>query len=129
MPPNQQTIRIEPLAPHKPVLGAPCNGCGVCCLAEPCPLGMVLSRQRTGACTALRWNAAATQYRCGVLVDTHAVVRQALPVWLGFLRAPAAAVLHRLGRRWIAAGMGCDSTLELVLPQRTTMQSESTTPP
>jgi hypothetical protein len=48
-------IRIEPLAPVKPATGSPCNGCGVCCLAEPCPLGMLVSRRRHGRCSALRW--------------------------------------------------------------------------
>ena len=36
-------IRIHADAPAKPPVGAPCNGCGVCCLLEPCPLGVLLS--------------------------------------------------------------------------------------
>jgi hypothetical protein len=49
-------IKIHPDAPPKPAVGAPCNGCGVCCLAEPCPLGVILSRRLKGACVALRWD-------------------------------------------------------------------------
>ena len=47
------TIAIHPLAPAQPQTGAPCNGCGVCCLAFPCPLGRVLSLRRLGRCSAL----------------------------------------------------------------------------
>jgi len=99
-----QVIHIEPLAPTKPTFGAPCNGCGVCCLSEPCPLGMVLSRRRSGACSALRWDAAAKLYRCGAISAPETVLPQRLR-W-------AAPWLTRLARRWIAAGRGCDSTLQ-----------------
>jgi hypothetical protein len=90
----QRTIRIEPAAPPKPAPGAACNGCGVCCLAEPCPVGIVVSRRRSGACAALRWDG--QRYTCGVLTDARGWRAR----WLS---------------RWIAAGRGCDSTTE-VLP-------------
>jgi hypothetical protein len=83
-------IHIHALAPPKPAVGAACNGCGVCCLAQPCPLGMLVSRRRTGACAALRWDDDAARYRCG-LIDVQRPWRTAL------------------ARRWIAAGRGCDS--------------------
>jgi hypothetical protein len=98
-----QVIHIHPEAPIKPVLGAPCNGCGVCCLAEPCPLGQVISRKRTGACDALRWDASAALYRCGVLSGTADLLG---PRWRW-----AAPLLRRLALRWIAAGVGCDATV------------------
>ncbi|MDP3253398.1 MAG: hypothetical protein Q8M77_15945 [Hydrogenophaga sp.] len=101
---QHQVIHIQAEAPAKPALGAPCNGCGVCCLSEPCPLGRVISRRRLGACDALRWDGDGKIYRCGALVDTEAV--------LGLRWRWAAPVLRRLARRWIAAGVGCDATLE-----------------
>lgn len=110
--PNQ-TIHIQSLAANKPALGEPCNGCGVCCLVEPCPLGVVLSRRRTGACDALRWQVSARVYRCGVITEPEAVLRQALPRWLQWLTPALASLLWRLARRWIAAGKGCDSGLEV----------------
>ncbi len=91
---DQLIVRIHPQAPPKPTLGAPCNGCGVCCLVEPCPLGMVLSLKTQGACRMLRWQegpGGAGLYRCGAL---------ALPV------------IKHVARRWIAAGRGCDCSLE-----------------
>ena len=100
-----QIIHIHPEAPFKPALGAPCNGCGVCCLAEPCPLGQVISRKRSGACDALRWDAAQRLYRCGVLSDTEAVLG---PRWRW-----VAPLLRRLAARWIAAGVGCDASLQV----------------
>jgi hypothetical protein len=88
-------IHIHSQAPAKPALAAPCNGCGVCCLSQPCPLGMLVSRRTSGTCSALRWHQAALQYRCS-LADSPRP-------WL------AAAA-----RRWIAAGRGCDSNAEVV---------------
>lgn len=107
---THQIIHIHPEAPRKPVLGAPCNGCGVCCLAEPCPLGMVLSRKRKGACTALRWDAQQAAYRCGAVVDAPAALG---PRWRWL-----APVLRRLAARWISAGSGCDADLEVATPSR-----------
>jgi hypothetical protein len=93
-------IWLEPAAPAKPPTGAPCNGCGLCCAWQPCPLGMLVSRRRHGRCAALRWSAASRRYHCGVLADP-AGLWPALPAW-------AVPGLQRLARRWIAAGIGCD---------------------
>ncbi|WP_290900437.1 hypothetical protein [Aquabacterium sp.] len=108
-----QVIHIHPEAPPKPAEGAPCNGCGVCCLAEPCPVGMLISRKRQGACDALVWSEASdtapARYQCGLML------RAAGPdgpdwrvgplwrrVWLAWVR------------RLISAGSGCDASLALV---------------
>jgi hypothetical protein len=88
-----RVIHVHTDAPPKPALGQPCNGCGVCCLTEPCPLGMLLSRRRQGACEALRWDA--ERYHCGV-VSAH-----------------PRGLLGWLVRRWIAAGSGCDCSLDV----------------
>ena len=40
---------------------------------------MLLSRKRHGACHALRWDAAQTQYRCGAITEPLGVVKAALP--------------------------------------------------
>lgn len=93
-------------APPQPAFGAPCNGCGLCCLAEPCPLGMVVSRRRSGPCAALRWIPADIpgspgRYVCGMVADPAAVT--------GWRRAWALRWMARLARRWIAAGQGCDA--------------------
>jgi hypothetical protein len=88
---DHQVIHVHPLAAAKPPIGAVCNGCGLCCLVEPCPLGVLLSRSRIGPCKALQWVDAERQYRCGALGSG--------------LRA-------RVVGRWIAAGAGCDCDLE-----------------
>lgn len=90
MPPQPpRVILLHPEAPPKPAPGAACNGCGVCCAAEPCPVGLLASLRRRGACQLLRWDG--ERYRCGALL--------------------AAGPLAPLLRRWIAAGAGCDSDL------------------
>ncbi|MFZ4650850.1 MAG: hypothetical protein ACOYLV_09075 [Rubrivivax sp.] len=99
---NRRVILIQPLAPPKPAVGQPCNGCGVCCASEPCPLGIVVSRRLRGACAALSWDELAARYRCGVLEEPGR--------WLPLLPA---AWARRLAWRWIAAGQGCDSHVEV----------------
>ena len=99
--PGLRVILLHPQAPPKPPEGAACNGCGLCCAAQPCPLGMLISRRRQGACAALLWDEPRQHYRCGAV----AAPRRFLP----WLPAPLASAL---ARRWIAAQRGCDSDLE-----------------
>ena len=111
-----QIIYIQPAAPRKPLLGAVCNGCGVCCLVAPCPLGVLLSGRRKGACDALRWvedSIGAGVYRCGAIRQPMEVLKQALPAPLRGLAPPLAWALGRLAQRWVAAGTGCDSTVQV----------------
>ena len=96
---HRTLAHIHPDAPPQPALGAPCNGCGLCCLLEPCPLGMLLSRKRRGACHLLRWSDAQQRYLCGAISDAPQGA-------LGQLRV-------HLARRWIAAGDGCDAQLQV----------------
>jgi len=96
-----RVILIHPDAPAKPSEGAACNGCGVCCAAEPCPLGVLLSRRVSGPCKVLMWDAENTRYTCGAL--------SAPGIWLRWLPS---ALARRLVVRWIAASRGCDSDLE-----------------
>lgn len=99
-----QTIALHREAPDKPAPGAPCNGCGVCCAAEPCPASLLIFRRRRGPCPALEWHpqAAPARYRCGLMSDPQRHLR-----WL------PAGLARRLFARWIAAGRGCDSDAEI----------------
>jgi hypothetical protein len=96
-------IALHRAAPAKPALGAPCNGCGVCCASEPCPLSRLLLGHRSGACPALTWQG--ERYVCGLVAAPAAQL-----AWLPSALAPLAA---RLARRWIAAGAGCDCDASL----------------
>lgn len=100
-----RVIHIHPQAPAQPRPGQPCNGCGVCCLAEPCPVGMLLSRRRRGACATLRWDAARLRYVCSALALGGGRSLPLLGAWPGRL-------LSRLMSRWIGAGIGCDASLQ-----------------
>jgi hypothetical protein len=99
-----RTILLHAEAPPKPAPGAACNGCGVCCAWQPCPLCMLVSRRRHGACAALQWVSTPSRYRCGLLASPADHLPRPLK--------PLAPLLARLARRWIAAGSGCDSDLE-----------------
>jgi hypothetical protein len=99
-------IRLHRAAPAKPVPGEPCNGCGVCCASEPCPLGVIASRRTTGACSALVWREAERRYRCGLIAQSEA--------HLPALLRPVAPLLAVAARRFVAAGSGCDCSLVVV---------------
>jgi hypothetical protein len=98
-------IYLHSEAPAKPAAGAACNGCGLCCAWQPCPLGVLVSGSRTGACKALRWDDPARIYRCN-MVSAPQAVWPWLPSW-------SQRLLSRLARRWIASGMGCDCNAEI----------------
>lgn len=100
----EQRVRLHVRAPEKPAVGAPCNGCGVCCALETCPLARVRFLRRQGPCPALEWSDSAGRYQCGMLVRPSCYL--ALPSRLDGL-------LSRLCARWIAAGIGCDCTAEV----------------
>lgn len=108
---GERVIQIHVAAPPKPAPGRPCNGCGVCCLAEPCPVGMLVSRRRHGACAALQWSDAQQRYLCGMLVAPLEVLG-----WQGWVGPRLAALLSRASARFIAAGIGCDASLEARRP-------------
>lgn len=53
-------------APDKPAFGSPCNGCGLCCAAEPC----AIAREFIGAaedapCPAMEFEAG--RFWCGMI--------------------------------------------------------------
>jgi hypothetical protein len=98
-------IALHAAAPAKPAVGAPCNGCGVCCALLPCPLSRFLLGHRRGACPALRWREEGRRYVCGLVTAPG----EHLPR-LPRLLQPLAT---RLARRWIAAGSGCDCDAEM----------------
>ena len=52
----------------KPPHGSPCNGCGVCCMVAPCPLGQHIFGFELGRCPALTERDDAT-YVCGLVLD------------------------------------------------------------
>lgn len=101
----RDVIRLHPAAPDKPGVDQPCNGCGVCCASEPCPIGALASGRTTGACVALRWQADDRRYRCGMVARPEAHLPRALR-W-------AAPVVARAALRYISAGSGCDCNVEV----------------
>jgi hypothetical protein len=103
---QRATIHIHADAAPKPAVGEPCNGCGVCCATEPCPVGMLVSGRRSGSCSALVWVAGEHRYRCGVASEPERYIKVR---W-------AAPLLARAARRLIAAGKGCDCNLMVEAP-------------
>ena len=101
MPANSgawQIVHFHVDTPSKPAFGAPCNGCGVCCLAEPCPVGILLSGRRTGTRVALRWSEQEARYRCGAVTEPASVLPPMLRRIAPLVFAPGAA-LDRCGEQ------------------------------
>lgn len=97
-------IHLHVNSPKKPLPGQPCNGCGVCCAVETCPMARLWLLQRKGPCRALRWSHERQRYDCLLLTDPRVVLPR-LPEFV----VPA---FKRGMARGIAAGEGCDSLLD-----------------
>lgn len=100
-----QIIELHPLAPAKPDHGARCNGCGVCCAAEPCPVAHIFLFQMKGKCRALLWQAGSSRYVCGMAVCPDRYV----PLIPHALRGRAGSFFASR----IASGTGCDFAAEV----------------
>jgi hypothetical protein len=97
---NEKIIHLHRAAPAKPDVGQPCNGCGVCCALETCPVARLRFLQKGGPCPALEWSDQERRYHCGMLVRPGA--------YFGWLPAAGEGLMRKLLKRWIAAGKGCD---------------------
>jgi hypothetical protein len=51
--------------PARARAGDPCNGCGYCCITEPCGLAVQYLGATSGPCPALEWEAGRTW--CGMV--------------------------------------------------------------
>jgi hypothetical protein len=103
---HKQIIELHPLAPFKPDFGLTCNGCGVCCAAEPCPVAYLFLFQFKGRCKALLWQNEMKRYVCGMVVCPHHYVK-----WI------PQRYRERVGgfmATRISAGSGCDFAAEIV---------------
>lgn len=98
-------IEIHALAPNKPPYASACNGCGVCCAAEPCPVAFILLMQFNGSCGALEWQVESNRYVCGL------VGRPDHYVWWIPKRWRVQVGQFVLSR--IASGIGCDSDVDV----------------
>lgn len=56
------TLTVLPLS--KPLYSKPCNGCGVCCIAEQCSVSVELFAEKD-RCPALEWEQG--RYWCGLM--------------------------------------------------------------
>lgn len=99
------TVELHPLSPAKPDYAAPCNGCGVCCALEPCPVAQVFLLQRSGKCRALLWQDESRRYLCGMAVCPDRYV--------GLIPERLRAHAGRFFASRIAAGAGCDFAAEM----------------
>lgn len=87
---------------NKPPHGAPCNGCGGCCVAQRCPLGELVF----GAgdrCPALETRLPG--FACGLVEHPERYAPKVVARHGETRAAEAAAIL-------IGAGLGCDAVVE-----------------
>ena len=95
------------MMPEYPGTGNPCNGCGLCCLAEPCPVSLELFGQ-SSQCPALEFDGG--RFRCALMTnpgDYGAIPEGVLSLDLDHEMAASSYY-----RQLIGAGMGCDSEID-----------------
>ncbi len=98
-------------APTKPRQDDPCNGCGICCILEPC-LVATQYLKATDKCPALEWSAPDKRFYCGMVVrPLHYLVNIQAPHLKGVTPPPD---FEPQVRDWIIDTLGgidgrCDS--------------------
>jgi len=102
-----QTIQIHADTPEKPAMGKPCNGCGVCCAAEPCPVSLVLLWPHKLPCRALEWSEVEKRYFCGMVMEPSHYLR--------WLPKSTNQFLIKIFKRWIAADQHCDADVTFMI--------------
>ncbi|HEJ2342222.1 TPA: hypothetical protein ACWLUJ_005739 [Pseudomonas aeruginosa] len=102
---------IDAVVLDKPVEGDPCNGCGLCCVAQVCDLGLALGDDRN--CRALIQNEDFT-FSCGLVVDPYRFLADKdLEAWLAIDRVSGGnageEALKQMNAEALGAGRGCDA--------------------
>lgn len=102
---------IHSVTLDKPIHGQPCNGCGICCIAKVCELGVTLGDEQN--CKALVRSAEGGFY-CGMVADPYRYMDEAdLSTWKGIDDLKGGAVgelaLKAMHAEMLGAGRGCDS--------------------
>lgn len=87
----------------KPPHGAPCNGCGQCCMDQLCPLATAIFGARPGPCWALERKGVG--YACGLVESPNDWAPVQVLLHGRDATSKAAAIL-------IGAGLGCDARAE-----------------
>lgn len=102
---------IESVSLDKPAFGSPCNGCGICCIAQVCDLGVGLGDDQN--CKAL-FQRSNGSFACGLVEDPYRFVpEEELSKWRCLDRMSEGAAgeqaLKNLYSEMLGAGRGCDS--------------------
>ncbi|MBI6885801.1 hypothetical protein [Pseudomonas putida] len=108
---NRPANLIPVITLEKPAKFDPCNGCGVCCIAQVCYLGVELGDDKN--CKALISNHDGS-YACGLVADPYRFLQEhELETWKAIdAMKPGAHVgeqeLKKVYRDVLGAGRGCD---------------------
>ncbi|WP_274644713.1 hypothetical protein [Pseudomonas serbica] len=102
---------IHSVTLEKPVMGDPCNGCGVCCIAKVCEIGVELGDDVN--CKALMQSTDGS-FECGMVVDPYRFMAEdELETWKAIDDIGKAhqgeLALKKLHADMLGAGRGCDS--------------------
>lgn len=102
---------IESVALEKPLEGSPCNGCGICCIASVCELGLALGDNQN--CRALIRNHDGS-FTCGLVHDPYSYLdSESLMPWLVLDELKGGhtgeLALKEMNAKALGAGRGCDA--------------------
>lgn len=102
---------IHSVSLEKPHCGQACNGCGACCIAKVCDLGVTLGDDQN--CIALQRQSDGS-FNCGMVTDPYRYMADNdLLTWKGIddLEGNSAGerALKAMHADMLGAGKGCDS--------------------
>lgn len=89
---------IREIAPPKPARGSACNGCGVCCAAEVCAIGMAVMPDAQTPCPAMEFEHG--RFWCGLVRN--------LPKYAP-MSNDVGRIVSETFSRMLGINMGCDS--------------------
>lgn len=102
--------RLDLVTQAKPTHGKPCNGCGLCCMAQVCDLGLTLGDDQH--CKALIHEGQG-RFSCGLVADPYRYLPpESIEGWLAIDRlSPGSgeSALKAMNAEALGAGKGCDS--------------------
>ena len=74
------------MGPDKPRYLSPCNGCGLCCAVEICPVGKIAFPHASAPCPGLYWDGARTWCKLAVVecaAGMEPIIAEALGIGVG----------------------------------------------